>query len=573
MLTFKEFVLQESLNFKDPIERDLFKRLQKEFDPARYKELFQKYSTGKYRLGKGAGRIYYPMTNIESSKTKEQIIKILTSQKYKIIDYVKGEVRSPKGKKISLITALNTLELSSFIREYEEDVEKLKNKKSTNQSYSVVISRLLADIAGMSLGRRWSETSCMNIHKYNGQYANDYLPAEIKQGSLVAYLIRTDDVNIKDPLCRVTIKPYIGYDEKDILFLPATKIYHDPEDEEGFKNKEAFGLSVLEWTSSVNASSQLEGVFKLKPGVYVGDEVQPILNIGKPGSKFSELLKNLEQQNPIDILRDYVKENKPLEKELLIITSMVPQVVFELVLEDVIKNIEVIKYLLFNEEDLYYEEEDQRKVFEKYKDNFNKEFVNKLIRRNRFFMTERLSSYFEEMLTADTLDFLISNPVYISMFTPAMIKKVHPFNLVIAANTDSRFFKLLVDKGYKPTEEEFFEIIKGNEYDIDIFIEIYNKPVSVESLEKLFISRQLPHYDNYDDLITILEQNTKFKLSDELIIKKLLSFKYTNNDGKEAPFIMYLVKHKDLKNSKLLDKIKSLNNKNINNALEELDVI
>ena len=85
----------------------------------------------------------------------------------------------------------------------------------------VVISCHPADIISMSTGRDWDHTSCMrlkeplNRHKEAGVNAH-YLKNDVAEGTLVAYAVRADDPKIKEPMCRVLLKPFIRVtDEHD----------------------------------------------------------------------------------------------------------------------------------------------------------------------------------------------------------------------------------------------------------------------------------------------------------------------------------------------------------------------
>lgn len=75
----------------------------------------------------------------------------------------------------------------------------------------VVVSRHPYDIFGMSTGRSW--TSCMDVNKEREGNNANYLPKEVKLGTLVAYLIPKSElrpngkVDLKKPYSRVALKP------------------------------------------------------------------------------------------------------------------------------------------------------------------------------------------------------------------------------------------------------------------------------------------------------------------------------------------------------------------------------
>jgi hypothetical protein len=238
--------------------------------------LFQKYSTGIYKLDKSKTRIYFPLVKISQSQeeTKNTIIDILEENGYTVIDYLNGEVVNPKKKIVKIDVAFNTLGFLELKNRYKEDI--VEHKKS--KTFSVVISRLPYDIVGKSAHRRWSAYSCMNLYNNEGRYAEQYLPMDIKQGSLVAYLIRSEDTKILDPLARLTIRPYIGDKESDIVFDNATKVYLDDSDNDAKNNKNLFVKRVEEWILDVHESQDLSGIFQIKSGLYK-DESNEMLNL------------------------------------------------------------------------------------------------------------------------------------------------------------------------------------------------------------------------------------------------------------------------------------------------------
>ena len=92
---------------------------------------------------------------------------------------------------------------------------------ASNLKFHIVFSKHSYDIAGMSTDRGW--TSCMNV--YTGENKR-YIQYDIKEGTIVAYLIKGSDFNINNPTARLLIKPYVNIDNPDdVYFQPETKIY------------------------------------------------------------------------------------------------------------------------------------------------------------------------------------------------------------------------------------------------------------------------------------------------------------------------------------------------------------
>jgi hypothetical protein len=105
---------------------------------------------------------------------------------------------------------------------------------SDHVQYYIVYSKHAYDIAGMSTDRGW--TSCMNI--YTGMNKH-YIQHDIKEGTIVAYLIKESDFNINNPTARLSIKPYVNIENPDdVFFQPETKIYGSaPGDFQSVVNK------------------------------------------------------------------------------------------------------------------------------------------------------------------------------------------------------------------------------------------------------------------------------------------------------------------------------------------------
>lgn len=179
-------------------------KLRRAWPPAiqsRYEEIFKHYSNDD----KGF-RIYFPMTQTNAKvSTPIAIVRALADKGYEVLDYIKGlaiDIQTKKrqmkiGKVIKDAPALKT-----FIND--------KRRGATKKEYMTVISRHPHDIAGMSAGRGW--TSCMDLMKsaaQGGEYKH-YVMHDVKQGTIIAYLVTTDDPDIKNPVARILIKPFLN---------------------------------------------------------------------------------------------------------------------------------------------------------------------------------------------------------------------------------------------------------------------------------------------------------------------------------------------------------------------------
>jgi hypothetical protein len=97
---------------------------------------------------------------------------------------------------------------AKYLKAFVEN--KSLNKKNTEDDYIMVISKSPYDIGGMTTDREWE--SCMNLR---GGQNRHFVPIDIERGTIVVYFIRAEDKNIKAPVSRILIKPYINKDDDD----------------------------------------------------------------------------------------------------------------------------------------------------------------------------------------------------------------------------------------------------------------------------------------------------------------------------------------------------------------------
>lgn len=165
---------------------------------ARYDEIFKHYANDD----KGF-RIYFPMTQSKPQPIKApiDIVNALAAKGYEVLDYVKGLA-------IDIQTKKRQMKIGKIIKGAPDTLKKFMNDKrrsTTKKEYMTVISRHPLDIAGMSTGRGWS--SCMDL--VGGEYKR-YVMSDVKKGTIIAYLVTIDDPDIKNPVARILIKPFLN---------------------------------------------------------------------------------------------------------------------------------------------------------------------------------------------------------------------------------------------------------------------------------------------------------------------------------------------------------------------------
>jgi len=153
-------------------------------------------------------------------------------------DYLDGLATDSRGQKVGIGKMLNmvsdklkkrggeeSLRIAQRFdyakRAFQEDEARNTAISGKNKKRYIVISKANYDIAGMTSGRSWN--SCMSLTSGNGQ---KYVHCDIKEGTLIAYLINENDTNIQRPIARVLIKPFISTTNyKDYIYVVEEREY------------------------------------------------------------------------------------------------------------------------------------------------------------------------------------------------------------------------------------------------------------------------------------------------------------------------------------------------------------
>lgn len=210
----------------EAIPLSVAKPYRKAWDPTRYEKLFM----AQPDRDKKGFRFYLPLVP-EAVAAPSRIVDHLKDKGYEVEDYVAGIAKEIDGKR--------RMRIGRLLADDEYLAFKFANDPSRSAAKRgnllVCISRHPYDIAGMSTDRGW--TSCMRIGKSDeqgwnadkvGEYA-DYVLDDVKEGTLIAYLITADDKNVRNPIGRVLIKPYVNTeDPSDILLVRSEKTYGSP---------------------------------------------------------------------------------------------------------------------------------------------------------------------------------------------------------------------------------------------------------------------------------------------------------------------------------------------------------
>ncbi len=275
------------------------------------KELWYDKSDAYYKwdnlFGKGVNRISIPLKNKSiqipsSTPLMEEINSVFVPLGYQINsfeDYLNNKVYKIGDTKNPMkIGGLLNKTNSDLFKRFDTSLERKEWKDKINNSdkdLKIIISRHQYDLLGMSSGRDWRLSSCMRLGSKDDKVYRDilcgvddggrddsrikdenssffgwvesegvaksnFLKREIVEGTLVAYVVKSEDVNINNPLSRLLIKPYVNNnDETDIVWVSADKVYGQYIG--GFKS------SVDEWLSSWQGDD-FGGLYYIKGGLY-----------------------------------------------------------------------------------------------------------------------------------------------------------------------------------------------------------------------------------------------------------------------------------------------------------------
>jgi len=223
--------------------------------PSQYRNLVKGWDKSKYAdLFGGKYRIYIPLgEKSKEVKVNPEVENFVKHAGYEIEDYLTGIASKDNGKRKIRIGKLLSKE-PELKKLFDND----SSRNSSQSEYIVVISRHPYDIAGMTSGRAWEDESCMNL---NTGILRRFVPLDIKEGTLVAYLIKNTDKNIESPSARVLIKPFIDLDgSEEIAFGVEKKVYGKPSPE--------FQQTVVDWADEINKKKKLNGIFQLNYKLY-----------------------------------------------------------------------------------------------------------------------------------------------------------------------------------------------------------------------------------------------------------------------------------------------------------------
>ena len=189
-------------------------------------------ATKKKRLNLGYGPEFPEERTYEKLEEKQsdiieidvEIAKALEQKGYEVADYAKGIAKQKIGNRQMKIGKL-LKDKPQLIKKFQE---RLQGQKKNVQNLSIVYSFNPRDIATMSTNRGW--TSCADLD--GGGPAAEQLPNKIKFGGMVAYLIKSTDKEIRDPIARIAVRRFLNEKDGSFALLAEKRCYG--ADVEGF---------------------------------------------------------------------------------------------------------------------------------------------------------------------------------------------------------------------------------------------------------------------------------------------------------------------------------------------------
>lgn len=184
------------------------------------------------KVTRSGNRISFPY---EGEPLIDKIKRMLERYKYEIKDYANNEAirfsETEKGTKeqpIKITKALQNIvnkdsRVENLLFLYSNVISGKINKKTND--LIIVFSKLPYDIATMSQDRNWKAT-CMNLIDGDNRR---YVKLDIEYGTIICYVTKETDPNLKNPLGRVLIKPFINK-ESEIVLYPEAKMYGKMDD-------------------------------------------------------------------------------------------------------------------------------------------------------------------------------------------------------------------------------------------------------------------------------------------------------------------------------------------------------
>lgn len=138
--------------------------------------------------------------------------------------------------------------------------------------------------------------------KEEGQNAK-YLIHDVKEGSLISYLIRSDDKNIQNPIAVLNIKPYVKEHGENFILVSDNNMYGQGRPE--------FKSTVDSILNEINGDVEAGGYYCLSGKIYADSQPRRIFAMDKDVNKFYVAAQNYLKNNIEPIVESAFEDNVP----------------------------------------------------------------------------------------------------------------------------------------------------------------------------------------------------------------------------------------------------------------------
>jgi len=255
-------------------------------------------ASGQNRNGE---RLYFNLDETEKTEKitplEQGISRYLWSKGFEVVDFKTNQAKKKGDKNITKISKILTM-----IGKSDPQAIDILNKFNTSSSRGgsktsplIAISRAAYDIGGASTDRGWS--SCMNLRGGGNRH---YINFDISQGSMVAYYIRPDDLNIRNPMARIMIKPFVSVEGEDVVYGI------EREDVKYGTAPPSFPKTIIRMLD--DAQGEKSGVFEIDENLYQDRGKTKIVKIShEDKSKLQSKIKELKD----GLTYDQIEEKFP----------------------------------------------------------------------------------------------------------------------------------------------------------------------------------------------------------------------------------------------------------------------
>ena len=138
--------------------------------------------------------------------------------------------------------------------------------------------------------------------KEEGQNAK-YLIHDVKEGSLISYLIISDDKNIQNPIAVLNIKPYVKEHGENFILVSDNNMYGQGRPE--------FKSTVDSILNEINGDVEAGGYYCLSGKIYADSQPRRIFAMDKDVNKFYVATQNYLKNNIVPIVESAFEDNVP----------------------------------------------------------------------------------------------------------------------------------------------------------------------------------------------------------------------------------------------------------------------